>query len=128
MSIGDGRVISNFITSALNNDNLIINGKGIQTRSFCYIDDTINAILKASESKYFGPFNIGNPNEISINDLAKRIISLTNSKSDIFFEKLPEDDPLQRRPDISRAEEMLHWRPSIHLEEGLKNTINYFNS
>ena len=127
MSVGDGRVISNFIIAALNDENLIINGTGMQTRSFCYIDDTINAILKASKCDDFGPFNIGNPNEISVNDLAKKIISLINSKSNIVFEKLPEDDPLQRRPDISRADEILHWKPSIDLEEGLKKTINHFN-
>ena len=126
MSVGDGRVVSNFINSALNNEKLIINGDGSQTRSFCYIDDTLRAILKVSNSNDFGPFNIGNTNEISIMDLAKIIIKLVNSNSKVVFDELPENDPLRRRPDISKIKKSFDWEPLIKLEEGLKLTTDYF--
>ena len=126
MSVGDGRVVSNFINSALNNEKLIINGDGSQTRSFCYIDDTLRAILKVSNSNDFGPFNIGNTNEISIMDLAEIIIKLVNSNSKVVFDELPENDPLRRKPDISKIKKSFDWEPLINLEEGLKLTADYF--
>ncbi len=126
MMIGDGRVVSNFIVSALNNKDLIINGDGLQTRSFCYVDDTIDGLLKISNNNDFGPFNIGNPNEMSIKSLAEMIIKLTDSKSKVSFRELPKDDPLRRRPDISKAKKVLNWEPSIALEKGLYKTIDYF--
>jgi len=126
MQIADGRVVSNFIVSALNNKDLIINGNGKQTRSFCYVDDTVDGLLGISNSNNFGPFNIGNPNEINIIDLAKVIIRLTDSKSKISFSVLPQDDPLRRKPDISKAKSLLNWEPFIDLEDGLNRTINYF--
>ncbi len=128
MAIGDGRVVSNFIVSALNDRDLIINGDGKQTRSFCYVDDTVDALLKMLENDNFGPFNIGNPNEITIRDLSKLIIKLTNSKSEVSFKNLPQDDPLKRKPDISKAKDVLNWEPHIDLEEGLNRTIDYFKS
>ena len=118
--------VSNFIVSALNDRDLVINGDGKQTRSFCYVDDTIDALLKMLENDNFGPFNIGNPNEITIGDLSKLIIKLTGSKSKVSFENLPQDDPLKRKPDISKAKDVLNWEPSIDLVEGLNRTINYF--
>jgi len=126
MQIADGRVVSNFIVSALNNKDLIINGDGKQTRSFCYVDDTVDGLLGISNSDNFGPFNIGNPNETNIIDLAKVIIKLTDSKSKISFSLLPQDDPLRRKPDISKAKSLLNWEPFIDLEDGLNRTINYF--
>ena len=126
MSVGDGRVVSNFINSALNNEKLIINGDGSQTRSFCYIDDTLRAILKVSNSNDFGPFNIGNTHEISIMDLAGIIIKLVNSNSKVVFDELPENDPLRRKPDISKIKKSFDWEPLIKLEEGLKLTADYF--
>ena len=126
MQIADGRVVSNFIISALNNKDLIINGDGKQTRSFCYVDDTVDGLLKMSDSNNFGPFNIGNPNEMTIQNLAKLIIELTDSRSKIAFEVLPQDDPLRRKPDISKAKSLLNWEPFIDLKDGLNRTINYF--
>ena len=126
MQIADGRVVSNFIISALNNKDLIINGDGKQTRSFCYVDDTVDGLLKMSDSNNFGPFNIGNPNEMTIQNLAKLIIELTDSRSKIAFEVLPQDDPLRRKPDISKAKSLLNWEPLIDLKDGLNRTINYF--
>jgi len=126
MQIGDGRVVSNFIISALNNKDLIINGEGKQTRSFCYVEDTVDGLLKISASDNFGPFNIGNPNEISIQYLAELIIKLTDSKSKISFGALPQDDPLRRNPDISKAKDILNWEPFIDLKDGLNRAINYF--
>ena len=126
MQIADGRVVSNFIVSALNNKDLIINGDGKQTRSFCYVDDTVDGLLGISNSDNFGPFNIGNPNETNIIDLAKVIIKLTDSKSKISFTALPQDDPLRRKPDISKAKNLLNWEPFIDLKDGLNRTINYF--
>ena len=124
----DGRVVSNFITQALKNENITIYGDGSQTRSFCFVDDLIEGIYNfmSIEKKITGPINLGNPNEITINDLAKLIIEMTNSKSKIIKLKLPEDDPKKRKPDISLAKKILNWSPKTSLEEGLKKTINYF--
>ena len=124
----DGRVVSNFITQALKNENITIYGDGSQTRSFCFVDDLIEGIYNfmSVEKKITGPINLGNPSEITINDLAKLIIELTNSKSKIIKLELPEDDPKKRKPDISLAKKTLNWSPKTSLEEGLKKTINYF--
>ena len=125
----DGRVISNFIVQALQNKPITIYGDGSQTRSFCYADDLITAIIRLmenTEDTFTGPVNLGNPMEIQIVDLAKTIIQLTNSDSEIVFNHLPEDDPKQRQPDISLAQKILNWQPGISLEEGLKRTIRYF--
>ena len=128
MKISDGRVISNIITQSLNNEDITIYGDGKQTRSFCYVDDLIDIILIIMNSKegITGPFNIGNPSEFTIIDIAKKIINLTNSKSTIKYLDLPQDDPKQRKPDISLVKEIFNWNPKIKTEEGLKKTINYF--
>ncbi len=123
----DGRVVSNFIISALNNKDIVINGDGRQTRSFCYVDDTVKALISLASLDDVGPFNIGNPNEITIKELSEIIIRLTNSKSKISFFPLPEDDPLKRKPDISKAKNKFGWKPSVNLEDGLKKTISFFN-
>ncbi len=123
----DGRVVSNFIISALNNKDIVINGDGRQTRSFCYVDDTVKALISLASLDDVGPFNIGNPNEITIKELSEIIIRLTNSKSEISFVPLPEDDPLKRKPDISKAKNKFGWKPSVNLEDGLKKTISFFN-
>ncbi len=125
MKINDGRVVTNFIYQAITGNDLTIYGQGNQTRSFCYIDDTVSGILKAMESDNSEVFNIGNPNEITILQLAEKIIELTNSKSEIKFVKLPEDDPMQRKPDISKANNKLNWFPEVSLEDGLKKTIEW---
>ena len=124
----DGRVVSNFITQALKNENITIYGDGLQTRSFCFVDDLIEGIYNfmSIEKNITGPINLGNPSEITINDLAKLIIEMTNSKSKIIKLELPEDDPKKRKPDISLARKTLNWSPKTSLEEGLKKTINYF--
>ncbi len=128
MHPNDGRVVSNFIVQALRGEDITIYGKGNQTRSFCYVDDLINIIIKFmdSDNAFTGPMNIGNPKEFTILELAKLIIDITNSKSKIIYESLPIDDPKQRRPDISLAKEKYNWGPKIQLEEGLTKTINYF--
>lgn len=131
MSTNDGRVISNFIIQALNNENITIYGTGNQTRSFQYIDDLIEGMLRmmSTEDSFSGPVNIGNPNEFTMLELATLIIELTQSKSKITFQKLPEDDPQQRRPDTSLAYEKLNgWKPTIELREGVLKTIDYFNN
>jgi len=128
MHPNDGRVVSNFIVQALKNEDITIYGDGMQTRSFQYIDDLINATIKmmSTSETFIGPVNIGNPNEFTILDLAKKIIELTNSKSKFTFKPLPSDDPIQRNPDISLAKKELDWEPTIQLEEGLIKTIEYF--
>ena len=126
MTINDGRVISNFIVQALQNKPITIYGTGEQTRSFCYIDDMVKAITKLMDSDYNLPMNLGNENETKIIDIAKEIINLTNSKSEIIFENLPSDDPVRRKPNINLAKEKLNWHPKITLNDGLINTINYF--
>ena len=128
MHPNDGRVVSNFITQALKNKDITIYGDGKQTRSFCFVDDLINAILLImnSNNDFTGPINIGNPKEFTIQELADKIVDLTNSKSQIVFKSLPEDDPKQRKPDISLAKEKINWEPTTGLIDGLKETINYF--
>lgn len=124
----DGRVVSNFILQALNNKDITIYGDGTQTRSFQYIDDLIEGMIRMmdTEDEFTGPVNIGNPNEVTILDLAQKIISMTGSSSKIVFEHLPFDDPKQRRPDITLAKSKLDWKPVVGLEEGLLHMIEYF--
>jgi len=126
MSIGDGRVIPNFIVQALKNEPMTIFGHGKQTRSFCYISDLIEGLVKLMNSNFSEPVNLGNPEEITILELAKKIKELTNSKSRIVFKGLPIDDPERRCPDISLAKQKLNWQPVVDLEEGLLKTIEYF--
>ena len=130
MAINDGRVISSFINQALNQEELTVNGDGNQTRSFQYIDDLIDGMIKMmkTENNFTGPVNIGNPNEISINKLASEVIKLTQSNSKIIYTDLPQDDPKRRKPDISLAIKKLSWRPKYDLDKGLSNTINYFKN
>ena len=128
MHPNDGRVVSNFICQALKNKNITIYGNGKQTRSFCYIDDLIRAILKFMESqKNIGPINFGNPNEISILELAELVIQQINSKSKITFNSLPVDDPKMRCPDITLAKNNINWEPKVSLKDGLKKTVDYFD-
>jgi len=128
MHLNDGRVVSNFITQALRGEPITIFGDGSQTRSFCYVDDLIEGLIRLMQSPddVTGPINLGRPNEFKILDLAQKIVELTNSKSEIIFKPLPIDDPQKRRPDITLAHEVLGWEPKIELEEGLKKTIAYF--
>jgi UDP-glucuronate decarboxylase len=128
MAVNDGRVVSNFIVNALRNQDLVINGDGFQTRSFCYIDDTINGLVKLMNSQLTGPINIGNPNEITVSELASTIIRLTNSNSRISYSDKLLDDPSRRCPDISLASNLLDWSPVTNLISGLQSTINYFES
>lgn len=126
----DGRVVSNFIMQALTGEPITIYGDGSQTRSFCYVDDLIEGMINfmASPSEFTGPVNIGNPEEFTMLELAERIIQLSKSRSKIVFLPLPQDDPRQRKPDISLAKEKLDWTPRIQLEQGLENTIDYFRN
>lgn len=128
MNKNDGRVVSNFIVQALQNKDITIYGDGSQTRSFCYVSDLINGMIKMMENEigFIGPVNLGNPVETSILDFAKFIIELTGSKSKIVFLPLPSDDPTQRKPDISLAKEKLNWEPSVDVKDGLLKTIEYF--
>jgi len=128
MHPNDGRVVSNFIVQALNNEDITIYGDGSQTRSFQYVDDLIEAMVRmmATDDGFTGPVNIGNSNEFTILELAEKVIKLTGSDSKITYLPLPNDDPRQRKPDISLAKEKLDWKPEIQLEEGLKKTIDYF--
>ena len=128
MALNDGRVVSNFVTQALKNEPITIYGDGSQTRSFCYVADLVDGITKLlfSPQEVSGPINLGNPKEFTMLELANTIIKLTNSNSDIIFLPLPEDDPKQRKPDISLAINQLNWSPSIQIEEGLSLTIDDF--
>ena len=126
MMTEDGRVVSNFIVSALENKDILINGNGLQTRSFCYVNDTVNALISMIDINDFGPFNIGNPNEITIKELSQIIIELTSSKSKISFMPMPKDDPMKRKPDISLAMKKLNWQPEVELIKGLIQTIEFF--
>jgi len=128
MHPNDGRVVSNFIIQALKNKDITIYGDGKQTRSFCFVDDLIDAILlfMGTDDNYTGPMNIGNPDEFTIENLANKVIDLTNSNSNIIYKPLPEDDPKQRKPDISLAKEKMNWKPETSLIDGLKSTIRYF--
>ena len=130
MAVNDGRVVSNFITQALSQKEITINGDGNQTRSFQYIDDLIDGMIKMmnSENNFIGPVNLGNPREISMNGLASIILRLTKSTSEIIFNNLPPDDPKRRNPDISLANKKLNWDPKCDLENGLLNTIKYFKN
>ena len=124
----DGRVVSNFINQAIHDEDITLYGNGGQTRSFCYIEDLLNGLIRLMDSTYTQPMNIGNPYEISVAELAKIIIRLTNSKSSIVYQPLPSDDPTNRRPDITRAREVLQWEPTYDLEAGIVKTIEYFAS
>jgi UDP-glucuronate decarboxylase len=128
MDPNDGRVVSNFIVQALQGKDITIYGDGSQTRSFCYVDDLIDGLIKLmnSDANITGPINIGNPGEFTILQLAETIISMTGTKSKIIFQPLPSDDPKQRQPDIGRAQSLLNWTPSIQLKAGLEKTIDYF--
>jgi len=129
MHLNDGRVVSNFIVQALRGTPLTIFGDGTQTRSFCYVDDLIEGLVRlmGSDDHVTGPINLGKPGEFTILELAEKVIELSNSKSEIIFKKLPADDPKQRRPDITQARKILEWEPEVELEEGLKRTIAYFD-
>jgi UDP-glucuronate decarboxylase len=128
MHPNDGRVVSNFIVQALKGEDITVYGDGSQTRSFCYVNDLIEGLIKLMDSPdaFTGPVNLGMPAEYSILELAETVLKLTNSKSKIIFKPLPEDDPLQRNPDITLAREVLKWEPKTTLEKGLKKTIAYF--
>ena len=128
MQLNDGRVVSNFVVQAIRNDEITIYGDGKQTRSFCYVSDLVEGLIKLmfSNKEVIGPINLGNPSEITIHDLAEKIIILTGSSSRLIRLPLPEDDPTQRKPDISLAQKVLGWQPSVDLDSGLRNTISDF--
>jgi UDP-glucuronate decarboxylase len=129
MAVNDGRVVSNFIVQALRNEPLTIYGDGSQTRSFCFVDDLVDGIMKlafSNSSEIHQPINIGNPTTFTMRELADEVLRITNSKSELAFLDLPSDDPQQRKPDISKAKSLLNWNPSIELEAGLVKTIEYF--
>ncbi|MCR4378809.1 MAG: SDR family oxidoreductase [Rhodospirillales bacterium] len=129
MHPADGRVVSNFIMQALKGEPITLYGTGLQTRSFCYVDDLIDAFLAFMKTPdVIGPINLGNPSEFTIKELAEQVIRLTHSKSTLTFKDLPTDDPMQRCPDITQARHVLKWEPSVKLEDGLKKTIEYFRA
>lgn len=130
MATGDGRVVSNFIVQALRGEDLTVYGDGQQTRSFCYVSDLIDGFVRMMDQSeaQVGPINLGNPNEFTMLELAEKVILKTGSKSKLKFEALPQDDPKQRQPDISKAKERLGWQPTVSLDEGLDLTIDYFRS
>jgi dTDP-glucose 4,6-dehydratase len=128
LRINDGRVVSNFISQALSNKPLTVYGDGLQTRSFQYVSDLVNAIVAVMNCDYHEPLNIGNPNEFTILELAKLVTQMTESKSEIVYKPLPQDDPTRRLPDISRARTILKWEPKIELADGLKTTIAWYKS
>lgn len=128
MRLRDGRVVPAFVSQALRNEALTVFGDGSQTRSFCYVSDLIDGIFRLSQSDFHEPVNIGNPIELTVKEFAERIIKITGAKSEIIYKPLPVDDPKQRRPDISRAKKVLHWEPKIELEQGLKQTIEWFKA
>jgi UDP-glucuronate decarboxylase len=129
MHPNDGRVVSNFIMQALSGKDITLYGDGSQTRSFCYVDDLIDAMVQmmATDRETTGPINIGNPNEFTIRELAEKVVELTDSKSKLVYQPLPADDPRQRKPDISKAREVLRWEPTMTLRNGLIKTIEYFD-
>jgi UDP-glucuronate decarboxylase len=129
MHPNDGRVVSNFIVQALKGDPITLYGEGLQTRSFCYVDDLVEGFLRlmATSDEVTGPINLGNPGEFTIRQLAEKVVELTGSASQIEYRPLPQDDPQQRQPDISKAKAVLGWQPTVHLEEGLRRTIAYFD-
>lgn len=129
MDMNDGRVVSNFIVQALKGQDITVYGDGSQTRSFCYVDDLVEGLIKmmdGGKSKFIGPVNLGNPSERTILDFAKMIIEMTNSKSKIVYKELPSDDPTQRQPDITLAKQVLDWQPKTDISTGLEKTIKYF--
>jgi UDP-glucuronate decarboxylase len=128
MHQNDGRVVSNFVVQALRGEPITVYGDGSQTRSFCYVDDLIEAFIRfmGTAPEHPGPLNLGNPNEFTILELAKRVVALTGSRSPIVFAPLPGDDPVQRQPDIARARALLGWEPAVQLEDGLRKTIAHF--
>jgi dTDP-glucose 4,6-dehydratase len=126
MQVNDGRVIPNFMRQAMRGEGLTIYGDGSQTRSFCYVSDEVEGILRLSKSAEHGPVNIGNPTEFTILECAQRVLAVTGSKSALKHEALPQDDPKQRRPDISKAKQLLGWEPKIELESGLRMSLEYF--
>ena len=130
MAENDGRVVSNFILQALKNEDITIYGDGSQTRSFCYVDDLVDGMIKMMNNpqKFIGPVNLGNPSERSILDFAKLIIKMTGSSSKIVYKPLPQDDPVQRKPDITLAQKELNWEPVTDIETGLQKTIDYFRT
>jgi UDP-glucuronate decarboxylase len=130
MNQNDGRVVSNFIVQALKGEDITIYGEGTQTRSFCYVDDLLDGITgyMSRSEPFTGPINLGNPNEFTMLELAQKVVELTGTRSQIVHKPLPQDDPKQRRPDITRAKTMLNWEPSIQLEQGLAKTIEYFRN
>ena len=125
MQLNDGRVVTNFIVQALRNENITIYGDGTQTRSFSYVEDTVAGIISLMNSTEYDVFNIGNPNEMTVGKLAEKIIELTDSTSEIKYLELPNDDPKQRKPDITKAKTKLNWEPKVNLEEGLTKTISW---
>jgi UDP-glucuronate decarboxylase len=130
MAEGDGRVVSNFIVQALRNEDITVYGDGLQTRSFCYVDDLLDGMmaLMASDASFTGPVNIGNPGEFTMIELAEKVLALTNSSSKLIHKPLPKDDPRQRKPNIRLAKSVLGWQPKIYLVDGLTKTIDYFRS
>jgi UDP-glucuronate decarboxylase len=130
MHPNDGRVVSNFIVQALKGEPITIYGRGDQTRSFCYVDDLVDALVRlmATHDDFPGPVNLGNPGEFTILELARLVLGLTGSKSELVHKPLPQDDPMQRRPDISLAARELGWRPTVPVQEGLRRTIDYFSA
>ena len=128
MAEGDGRVVSNFIVQALRGEDITIYGDGSQTRSFCYFEDNLDGMMSLMSSNEHGPINIGNPGEFTIKELAETVIGMTDSKSKIIYLPLPQDDPKQRKPDITKAKALLNWEPTVILADGLVNTIDYFRS
>ncbi|MFH0955623.1 MAG: UDP-glucuronic acid decarboxylase family protein [Candidatus Falkowbacteria bacterium] len=127
MAENDGRVVSNFIMQALAGKDITVYGDGTQTRSFCYVTDLVDGLVKLmNKNNFYGPVNLGNPVELTVKEIAEKIIRLTGSKSKIIYKPLPQDDPKQRRPDIKLAKEKLNWQPEVKLETGLKKTIEYF--
>ncbi|MBL0717349.1 MAG: SDR family oxidoreductase [Desulfosarcina sp.] len=130
MHPNDGRVVSNFIVQALKGDPLTVYGDGSQTRSFCFVDDLIEGFIRlmGTPDDFTGPVNLGNPREFTILELAEKIVAMTGSGSEILFKPLPQDDPMQRKPDITLAKKTINWEPAVTLEQGLKTTINYFKT
>jgi UDP-glucuronate decarboxylase len=128
MNPNDGRVVSNFVVQALRGEDITIYGDGNQTRSFCYFEDNLDGMMALMDCNYHLPVNIGNPGEFTMLELAEKIIQMTGTSSNLVFQPLPQDDPKQRKPDISRAKLVLNWEPKINLEQGLAKTIGYFQS
>jgi dTDP-glucose 4,6-dehydratase len=128
MRLDDGRALPAFVSQALSGNDITVFGDGSQTRSFCYVDDLIDGFIKFmdTDNSVIGPMNLGNPGEFTIKELAEMVVKMTGSKSEIIYKPLPQDDPLQRKPDISFAQKTLNWQPKIQLEKGLEKTIGYF--